>query len=80
MEDKDMARVELNEQNLEDVVGGKFSFYTDDDGSMKCRVTGYGVFNTTADGFYKYIAVRKENPGLSEAEYYQLCMAQHVIW
>jgi len=45
-------RVELNEQDLEGVVGGAFlySTYTNPDGSeyMKCKVTGgYGTYQCT---------------------------------
>jgi len=81
MEDSKMAdRIQLNDQEMEDVTGGKFSFFTDEDGKMKCRVTGYGVFETTDQGFYNYISVRRANPGLTEADYFRLCMEQHVIW
>lgn len=72
-------RVELNDENLEQVAGGKFTFFTQD-GQPKCTVTGYGTFTTTADGVFKYMTIRNTNPGLSEAEYYQMCIDQHVIW
>ncbi len=72
-------RIELNEENLDQVSGGKFSFYTDN-GTPKCTVTNYGTYETTADGFMKYIMLRNANPGKTEAEYYQMCIDQHIIW
>lgn len=46
-------RIQLNENELEDVVGGAFIYntYTNDDGSsyMTCRVEGDSTYYCTAD-------------------------------
>jgi len=73
-------RMQLNEEVLDEVVGGAFNFYTNSKGVPRCNVTGYGTFNTTADGFFQYINMRRDNPGLSEDEYFQLAMDSHIIW
>ena len=80
-EEMNMAddRIQLNEEGLDGVVGGKFSFYTED-GKDKCTVTDHGTFDTTSDGFMKYIMLRNANPGLREADYFQMCVDQHIIW
>ena len=52
-----MARVELNEQNLENVVGGAFHYNYNSDGTMTCRVDGYGSY---AGGTYDCTALAKD--------------------
>ena len=37
-------RVELNGQELEQVVGGAFHYNSNSDGTMSCRVDGYGSY------------------------------------
>ncbi len=73
-------RMQISDEILEDAVGGKFSFYTANDGSQKCFVTGSGVFETSANGFFQYITMRNSNPGLSEAEYFEMAKKQGIIW
>ena len=73
-------RVQLNEEALEEVAGGKFSFFTASDGTDRCYVTGHGVFTTTANGFFQYITLRNANPGLTEDEYFAMATAQKIIW
>lgn len=73
-------RVQLNGQDLDNVVGGKFSFFKDEEGNRKCTVTGHGTFNTTADGSSKYMQLRMTDPNLTEEEIFQKCIAQHIIW
>ncbi len=72
-------RTQLTDDTVDEVVGGVFQFFTQN-GEPKCGVTGYGKFNTTADGFFKYITMRNNNPGLTEAEYVQMALDQHIIW
>ena len=43
-----MARVELKEDNLDNVVGGAFNWYSEDDGSKFCHVDGVGTYKVTA--------------------------------
>lgn len=75
-----MAREELNVNEMDQVSGGKFSFYDDANGNPKCDVTGYGTFNTYPTGVFSYITLRTNNPGLSEAEYFELCKNEGIIW
>lgn len=65
-----MARIELNDQNLEEVVGGAFniSSYTNDDGSeyLMCHVDGAGTYHCSADAKRKlclYIVNYVKNNG-----------------
>ena len=44
-------RKELNEEALEQVVGGAFNFYTTQKGTNKCVVDGIGTYYVTADAF-----------------------------
>ena len=73
-------RMQLNEENLDEVVGGKFTFYTDQSGNPRCKVTDFGKFYTSADGFFKYITMRNASPNLTEAEYVQMAIDQGIIW
>ena len=73
-------RIQLNEENLDEVVGGKFVFYTDQNGNPRCKVTDIGRFYTTSDGFFKYITMKNEQPGLSDAEYVQIALSKGIIW
>ena len=40
-------RVQLNEQDIENVVGGAFNWYTDNDGNVFCRVDGFRTYKAT---------------------------------
>jgi len=63
MEDKNMARIELNEQNLEDVVGGAFNFYYDpnNNGARSCYVDNVGNFTCTAEARDRLTALKLEH-------------------
>ena len=75
-----MSREELNINEMEQVSGGKFTFYNDENGQAKCDVTGYGTFTTYPTGVFSYMTLRNNNPGLSEAEYVDLCKQAGIIW
>ena len=47
MEDKNMARVELKEAEVEQIVGGAFNFYKNSAGLDKVYVDGYGAYFCT---------------------------------
>lgn len=51
MEDKDMARVELKEERLDEVVGGAFNYYTNKAGQKKCVVDGVGTYYCSETAF-----------------------------
>ena len=40
-------RMELNDQDLDQVVGGAFHYNSSSDGSMTCRVDGAGTYHCT---------------------------------
>lgn len=74
-----MARVELNDQNLEEVVGGKFSFYTNSKGQPRVNITDIGVYACSSDGFIQYINTKSAHPEANEQELYELLRAAGVI-
>lgn len=81
MEDKDMARIELNEQNLEDVVGGAFNWFYDKEGSYRCRVDGVGEFTVTATAKDRYHALKLEHKldGWKGADYAAVLVQEGVF-
>ena len=46
-----MARIELDEERLDEVSGGAFNYYTTKKGTRKCQVDGLGTYYVTADAF-----------------------------
>lgn len=46
-----MARVELDEERLDEVVGGAFNYYTNKAGQRRCKVDDIGTYYVTADAF-----------------------------
>lgn len=50
MEDNDLARVEINEQDLNNVVGGAFN-YIERNGQTICIVDGVGAYYASSDAF-----------------------------
>ena len=74
MEEKDMAREQLNDQIMEEVVGGSFSFYSNSRGEPRVNISNLGVYACTPNGFTEYIEMKSANPGASEAEL--LCLLQ----
>ncbi len=55
-------RIELNEQELDQVVGGAFHYNYAEDGSMTCRVDGADTYHCTAnakDQISAYIITHK---------------------
>lgn len=75
-----MAREEINEQALDDVVGGKFSFYTNSKGQPRVNITGIGVYACTSSGFISYINTKAANPDASEQELFSMLQAAGVIY
>ncbi|MBR4235952.1 MAG: hypothetical protein IKR85_07810 [Clostridia bacterium] len=66
-----MARVELNEQDMEEVVGGAFHWSYDSQGAKKCHVDGVGDFSVTTTAKDRYIALKLEHKldGWTGADY-----------
>lgn len=44
-------RVQLNEKEMENVVGGAFNFYTNSKGQKRCYIDNIGTFYCSADAF-----------------------------
>ena len=44
-------RIELDEERLDEVVGGAFNYYTNSKGQRRCYVDNIGTFYVTADAF-----------------------------
>ena len=42
-----VERIQLNEKDVDEVVGGAFWYWTEPDGSYHCKVDGIGVYNAS---------------------------------
>lgn len=52
MEENNMAREELNEERLDEVVGGAFNYYTNSKGQRKVYIDALGIsYFASADAF-----------------------------
>ncbi len=69
-------RVQLNEQEMEQVVGGVFAFYGD---GTKCKVQG-NRYNCLANGQFQIITLINNNPGKTEVELVQMALEQGILW
>ena len=67
MEDKNMARVELNEQNLENVVGGAFNYFQRN-GQTICKVDGVGAYYASPTAFGQIAAHAAADTSLTAQE------------
>ena len=81
-----MARIELNEQNLEDVVGGAFNWCVGDDGmTTECRVDQKGVvlgeFTCEPGAKARYNALKLEHKldGWSCAQYLEVLVNEGLF-
>jgi len=78
-EDMNVARVELNEQNLEDVVGGNFNWYTKKaTGKQMCLVTGVGNYyvSSSAESRYNSLRLQHKHDNWTEAQYVDVLLAE----
>ena len=74
-------RIELNEQDLQDVVGGAFNFYTyKKTGEYLCYVDGIGTYKPTSSSSRAQIVVMcAQNDGLSQQELVDLAIANGYL-
>ncbi|MBQ3762470.1 MAG: hypothetical protein II875_10745 [Clostridia bacterium] len=70
-----MAREMLNDETLENVVGGVFQFYK---GGTRCKVQGQ-KFQCDASGQFQMITLINANPDKNEAELLQLALAAGIL-
>lgn len=72
-------RLELNDIELEKVVGGKFTYYEDDDGQYKCNVDNVGVFKATYNAKRTITQLYLNNKDKSPAELVEMAIAAGVL-
>ena len=70
-----MARMELGDEALEEVVGGTFEFYS---GGTICYVQGQ-LFTCNKYGKYELIELMNANQGLTEGEYLQMALNAGIL-
>lgn len=77
-----MARKELNEQDIENVVGGAFNWYYDAQGAGRCRVDGVGDFSVTPAAKDRYAALKLEHKldGWKGADYVAVLTAEGLFY
>jgi len=75
-----MARVELNEENLENVVGGAFRFRYDANGNFLCKVDGIGIFNAKESAVFQINKYDIEHPELTPADLVAWAKSQGLLW
>lgn len=75
-----MARVELNDQNLEGVVGGTFHFKYNSKGQYVCKVDGVGSYYADETAMYK-INMHNINAGggMSDQELVNWAVSQNLF-
>ena len=72
-------RIELNEMELEEVVGGKFTYYEDADGQYKCHVDDVGTFKATYSAKRTITQLYLKNKDKTPAELVQLAISAGVL-
>ena len=80
MEDNNMARIELDEQQMEDVVGGAFHFQYNRKGDYVCKVDGVGVYYAKESAKRAIAVYDAQNPGLGDAALTQWAIANGYLW
>lgn len=74
-------RMELNEQDLEEVVGGAFNFYTyKKTGEYLCYVDGIGTYKATSSKSKTQVTkMCAQNNGLSQQELADMAVAKGYL-
>ena len=73
-------RVELNEQELDLVVGGQFHYNTHSDGSMTCRVDDIDTYHCTENAKRKISLYFMHNPSASAQDAVNYALANGYFW
>ena len=71
-----MSRVELNDQEIEVVIGGVFKFFK---GGTRCYVKET-MYKCNEDAQFKLIDLFNANPTLTESEYLDLALQEGLLW
>ena len=72
-----MAREIINEEVLDDVVGGSFNWWREPDGTRMCYVTGVGTFKCTVDAkdTFAWLKAEHKSEGWKDANYVDALVA-----
>lgn len=64
-------RMQLNEEQVDDVVGGNFNWWKAKDGTRMCQVTGLGRYVCTVDAkdTFAWLKVQHKGEGWTEQDY-----------
>ncbi len=75
-------RVELKEQDLENVVGGAFNFYYDANGAKRCDVDNVGDYACSADARDRLTALKIQHRAdrWSAAQYTEALINEGYFW
>ena len=73
-------RIELNELEMEDVVGGMFHYQYNSKGDYFCMVDGLGVYGAAENAKRKINLYNAENPGASDEELVNWAKANGYLW
>ena len=76
-----MVRVELKEQEVEQVVGGHFNWYREDDGTRMCYVTDIGHFVATAEAkdTFAWLKMEHRGQGWTDGDYVNALISAGVF-
>ena len=69
-------REKLNEQELDQVVGGVFQFFSN---GTKCKVGGK-VYNCLTTGQFQIITLMNNHPDAKEPELIQMAIDMGILW
>ena len=75
-------RIQLSEEELEDVVGGAFNFYYNDDGAYACYVDGIGRFqcNSRARDRYTALKLQHKKDRWTAQQYIDALVSEGLFW
>lgn len=70
-----MARMQISDDTIEQVVGGAFQFYS---GGCKCKVGGK-KYTCDASAQFQVITLLNNNPDKTEAELVEMAVSQGIL-
>lgn len=73
-------RYELNEDDLDQVIGGAFNYYTNPDDTMYCVVDGAGTYNCTENAKDKISAYIVTHRGCTLQEVIDYALNKGYFW
>lgn len=79
-EDNKMAREEINEQMLDDVVGGAFTYQYNRKGQYVVKVDGVGMYYAAENAKRQLNLHNAQNPGISAEELTKWAVDQGLFW